>query len=153
MKNYQFTVGGESFAARIVEYTDDKVVVDLNGTTYDVEIVPEESAAVSVVKPPVSSPAPRAAAPKSAQSPAAPAASTAPAAVGAGSVTAPIPGVVKQISVAVGDSVSEGDVVAVLEAMKMENQIPAGVNGTVSKIAVALGDSVLDGQLLIQIEA
>lgn len=151
MKNYQFTVGGESFTARIVEYTEDKVVVDLNGTDYEVDIIPEETAAAQPILS-TSAAAPRAAASAPRSAPAA-VPSAAPSGLSAGSVTAPIPGVVKQITVAVGDSVSEGDVVAVLEAMKMENQIPAGVKGTVSKIAVTLGDSVLDGQLLVQIEA
>ncbi|GEM_PF-315645 len=154
MKNYKFSVGGEEFTARIVEYTEDKVVVDLNGSTYDVELIPEESA-VSAASPVVVSPTavPNTVAPAPALR--IPGASTpaAPAGLSAGDVTAPIPGVVKQISVAVGDKVTVGSVVAVLEAMKMENQIPATSNGTVSKIAVALGDSVLDGQLLIQIEA
>ncbi|RKX76236.1 MAG: acetyl-CoA carboxylase biotin carboxyl carrier protein subunit [Spirochaetes bacterium] len=152
MKNYKFSVGGEEFTARIVEYTEDKVVVDLNGSTYDVVLIPEESAVPAAV-----SALPKAVSPAAApaQAPRIPTASTpaAPAGLSAGDVTAPIPGVVKQISVAVGDKVTEGSVVAVLEAMKMENQIPATSNGTVSKIAVALGDSVLDGQLLIQIEA
>lgn len=151
MKNYRFSVGGEEFTARIVEYTEDKVVVDLNGSTYDVELIPEEPAVSAVSPAAVSRTVVPASAPVS-RTPAPPA-PAAPAGLSAGDVTSPIPGVVKQISVAVGDKVTEGSVVAVLEAMKMENQIPATSNGTVSKIAVALGDSVLDGQLLIQIEA
>ncbi len=151
MKNYKFAVGGEVFTARIVEYTDDKVVVNLNGNTYDVELIPEESSISPAASAPLkTAPAASAAAPPSPSTPSAP---TAPVGLSAGDVTAPIPGVVKQIAVAVGDSVTEGSVVAVLEAMKMENQITASANGTVSKIAVALGDSVMDGQLLIQIEA
>ncbi len=156
MKNYNFTVGGEEFTARIVEYTEDKVVVDLNGNTYDVELVPEKSAAPPASPKAVSPAAAPSASPSSSpRKPAVPvpSASAAPAALSAGDVTAPIPGVVKQITVAVGDSIAEGSVVAVLEAMKMENQISATASGRVSKIAVALGDSVLDGQLLIQIEA
>ena len=69
-----------------------------------------------------------------------------------GDVTAPIPGAVKQILVAVGDYVSAGAAVLVLEAMKMENEISAPVAGKVSKIAVGLGESVQEGQLLLQIE-
>ena len=149
MKTYNFTIGGEAFTARIVEHNEDKVVVDLNGTNYTVELAPEETA-VQNAPVPASKPAPRKA---SKHTPAAATAATATATPsGSGSIVAPIPGVVHQIPVAVGDKVSEDTIVIVLEAMKMENQIPASVNGTVSKIAVALGDSVLDGQLLIQIE-
>ncbi|RKX68720.1 MAG: acetyl-CoA carboxylase biotin carboxyl carrier protein subunit [Spirochaetes bacterium] len=142
MKNYNFTIDGEAFTARIVEHNEDKVVVDLNGTSYEVELAAEEPAAFAAASSP--------AAPVSRRPVKAPSTPSVPA--GSGSVTAPIPGVVKQIQVAVGDKVTEDTVVIVLEAMKMENQIPAAVAGTVNKIAVALGDSVLDGQLLIQIE-
>jgi len=149
MKSYKFTISGESFTARIVEHTEAKIVVDLNGTTYDVDLVPEESpVAASAVGVSVPKPAVRTSAPLVPATP-----SVSAAAVTSGAVTAPIPGVVKQISVAPGDKVEEGSVVLILEAMKMENQIPAPFGGTVSKIAVNLGDSVLDGQVLIQIEA
>ena len=148
MKNYNFTIDGEAFTARIVEHNEDKVVVDLNGTSYEVELAAEEPAAFAAASSPAAPVSRRPV--KAPSTPSVPAAAAVPA--GSGSVTAPIPGVVKQIQVAVGDKVTEDTVVIVLEAMKMENQIPAAVAGTVNKIAVALGDSVLDGQLLIQIE-
>ncbi|MCK5250470.1 MAG: biotin/lipoyl-binding protein [Spirochaetaceae bacterium] len=149
MKSYDFKVGGQSFTARIVEYTESRVVVDLNGNTYDVELSSETTVApASAITPP----APKKVQPQrvvtSTQTPV-PAAGT----HDTGAVTAPIPGVVKQIPVAVGDEVTEGKVVLILEAMKMENQISATVGGTISEIKVALGDSVHEGQLLIQIEA
>ena len=148
MKNYKFTIDGEAFTARIVEHTEDKVIVDLNGNTYNVELTPEESAAPAVPAA-ISQPVQASAAPTSTRK-------VVPAVAGsisAGGVTAPIPGVVVQIPVATGDKVSEGSVVLVLEAMKMENQISAVIDGTISRIAVKVGDSVADGQLLIQIEA
>ncbi len=147
MKTYDFKVGGESFTAKIVEYTETKVVVDLNGNTYDVELIHETPAAPtpSVVTPqPASTPRmpPKKQAPQ-------PTSST----LSSGAVVAPIPGVVKQILVAVGDKVTTGTVLLLLEAMKMENQIPASVDGTVTEISIGMGDTVDEGQLLIQIEA
>jgi biotin carboxyl carrier protein len=70
----------------------------------------------------------------------------------AGLVIAPLPGVVKSILVKEGDAVKEGDVVLVLEAMKMDNEISSRSNGTVKTIHVAVGDSVQEDQLLIDIE-
>ncbi len=147
MKSYDFKVNGQSFTARIIEYTDTKVIVDLNGNNYEVEMTSETSAA-SVAAPASQRPAPTPRNPaKEPKSPPKVGRS------GPGAVTAPIPGVVKQIMVSVGDQVKNDTVVLLLEAMKMENQITAGVDGTITRIAVDLGDSVDDGQFLIQIEA
>jgi glutaconyl-CoA decarboxylase len=68
---------------------------------------------------------------------------------GAGSITAPIPGVVTKICVAVGDSVAANQVVLKLEAMKMENDISTPTAGIVKKLAVGEGAEVKDGQLLM----
>ena len=147
MKSYDFKVNGQSFTARIIEYTDTKVIVDLNGDNYEVEMTSETSAApIAALAPQRPAPTPRNKV-KKPQSP--PMTGTS----GPGAVTAPIPGVVKQIMVSVGDQVKNDTVVLLLEAMKMENQITAGVDGTITQIAVDLGDSVDDGQLLVQIEA
>ncbi|MBO8479210.1 MAG: biotin/lipoyl-binding protein, partial [Bacteroidetes bacterium] len=81
-----------------------------------------------------------------------PAAAPAPAASGAGkAVTSPLPGVIVEISVKVGDSVKAGQQVAVLEAMKMENAIEADHAGTVTAIHVNKGDSVLEGVPIVTI--
>jgi biotin carboxyl carrier protein len=146
MKSYDFKVNGQSFTARIIEYTDTKVIVDLNGNNYEVEMTSETSAAPVAPAPQRPAPTPRNKV-KKPQSP--PTAGSS----GPGTVAAPIPGVVKQIMVSVGDQVKKDTVVLLLEAMKMENQITAGVDGTITQIAVDLGDSVDDGQTLIQIEA
>jgi biotin carboxyl carrier protein len=71
----------------------------------------------------------------------------------AGLVIAPIPGVVKSILVKEGDAVKEGDVVLVLEAMKMDNEISSRSSGKVKTIHIAIGDSVQEDQVLIDIEA
>jgi len=88
-----------------------------------------------------------------AAAPAAPAAPppSAPAAAGAGDKTAPMGGVIIEISVNVGDAVKAGDQVAIIEAMKMKQVIAADHDGTVTKIHVAAGDTVDSGQPLMTI--
>lgn len=79
------------------------------------------------------------------------AASKAPVAVGAGTVTAPLQGNVQDVKVKVGDSVKAGDVVVIIEAMKMENDVPSTVSGTVKAIHVQKGTKVSSGDALITI--
>ena len=96
----------------------------------------------------VSAPAPQAA------PAAAPAPAPAPAAKPAGAgkaVTSPLPGVIIGVKVNVGDVVKPGQVVAVLEAMKMENDIEAEFGGTVTAVNVAKGDSILEGAVIVTI--
>jgi biotin carboxyl carrier protein len=114
--------------------------VTVNGKAYDVAV--EELAAGA---------APVAAAPTPAAAPAAPAPApaAAPAAAGAGEkVAAPMPGTILDVKVANGASVSKGDVIMVLEAMKMENDIVAPCDGTVTSIVVKKGDTVNAGDTL-----
>ncbi len=73
------------------------------------------------------------------------------AAQGGETVTAPLPGVIVDMKVKVGDSVKAGQTVAVLEAMKMENEIEAPVGGTVTAVNAAKGDSVLEGAAIVTI--
>ena len=122
-----------------------KFNITVNGKTYEVDV--EEVGGVA------SAPAPVAAAPV-APAPAAPAAPKAPAAtgtMGANKVTAPMPGTVVSIKVNVGDKVESGTLVAVLEAMKMENEIFAGCDGVVASINANAGDSVNTGDVLVSV--
>ena len=111
-----------------------KYRVNVNGTAYEVEIE-EMTGAPSAA--PV----------------AAPAAAPAPAASGAGeSINAPMPGNILSVNVAAGDTVKKGQVLMVLEAMKMENEIMAPRDGKVTAVAVAKGAAVESGALLCTIQ-
>lgn len=116
--------------------------ITVNGTAYDVAV--EELGAGTVpAAAPVAAPAPVAAAPAAA--PAAPAASGA---EGAVKIVAPMPGKILAIKANAGQAVKRGDVVMILEAMKMENEITAPEDGTIAGINIAVGDSVESGDTL-----
>lgn len=120
-----------------------KFNITVNGTSYEVEVeeVKEKVAA-----------APKAAAPAPKAAPSAPAAPKAPAATaGAGekSVDAPMPGKIVKVSVSVGQAVKAGDVLVILEAMKMQNEITAASDGTVKAVNVSEGQSVKVGESLV----
>ena len=130
--------------------------VTVNGTAYDVLV--EDMGAAQASYAPVAQPAPAvipAAAPVAAPQPvpapvaATPAPAPAPAPAGASVVEAPMPGKILKISVAVGASVASGDVLLILEAMKMENEISAPVSGTIREIRAREGDSVNTGDVLV----
>jgi len=124
--------------------------ITVNGKSYDVEVEeikggvsPAPVAASAPVAVAAPAPAPKASAP-------APAASPAPAAPAGGDVvSSPMPGKILKVAVAVGASVNPGDLLVVLEAMKMENEIQASSGGTVKEIRVKEGDSVNTGDVLV----
>ena len=139
MITYNMTISGESYRARIVEYGEDRIVVNLNDVDWVVEIKHEESAhAPRLVRAPQ----------KEANIISVPQKATF--AVG-GAVAAPLPGVVKSIMVKEGDTVHEGDALLILEAMKMDSEIDASTNGIVKKICVAEGAVVKEGEVLVEI--
>lgn len=107
-----------------------KYKVNVNGTTYQVEIEELTGAAAS------------------APSPVAPAAAPA----GAEAINAPMPGNILAVNVAAGDSVKKGQVLMVLEAMKMENEIMCPRDGKVVSVAVSKGAAVESGTLLCSIQ-
>ncbi|PLX70134.1 MAG: acetyl-CoA carboxylase biotin carboxyl carrier protein subunit [Denitrovibrio sp.] len=69
-----------------------------------------------------------------------------------GSITSPIAGIVLEIKCAVGNAVKEGDIVMILEAMKMKTSIAAPVDGTVKAIPVSKGDNIREGEILVEFE-
>ena len=142
MKTYKFKINGKEYEVAINNVEGKNASVTVNGAAYQVEL---ENA-------PAAAPAPVAAAPAAAA--AAPTAAPAPAAAPAGpgkKVLSPLPGVIIEVSVKEGQAVKAGQKVAVIEAMKMENEIAAECDGTVTAIHVGKGDSVLEGADIVTI--
>ncbi|MBE5777281.1 MAG: biotin/lipoyl-binding protein [Clostridiales bacterium] len=124
-----------------------KFNITVNGVAYEVEV--EEvgagsapAAPVAAAPAPVAAPAP---APKAAPAPAPKAAPVA----GGTKINAPMPGVILDVKAAVGASVKKGDILLVLEAMKMENEIVSPVDGTVAQVLATKGSSVNSGDVLV----
>lgn len=119
--------------------------VTVNGNSYEVEV--EEITAGASARPVVANapvvPAPTPAAEPAKQAPTGPA--------GANKVTAPMPGKIVSVALAVGDAVKEGDLVGVMEAMKMENEIFSSATGTVASVNVGAGDAVETGDVIVTI--
>ncbi len=150
MNKYQYKVQGVDYEVEIAEVEGNIAKVNVNGIPFEVELQQPINAAKhpTIVKPKVEAPKVADAAPV-----AAPVAKpAAPAATGSGNpVKAPLPGTITTINVKVGDKVAIGDVVIVLEAMKMQNNIEAEYAGTVTSITVGAGESVMEGAILMTI--
>ena len=115
-----------------------KYLVNVNGTKYEIEI---EEISANEIRPTAN---------ESAKTPA-PAPSASPAPTGGTAVSAPMPGNILAVNVKAGSAVKKGDVLMVLEAMKMENEILAPSDGTVSSVSVSKGSTVETGALLCTI--
>ena len=118
--------------------------ITVNGNVYNVTV--EEGTTAGVVQAPAAAPKAAPAAPKAA--PAAPKAAAPAGAQGSVVVTAPMPGKILAVKANAGQAVKKGDVIMVLEAMKMENDIVAPQDGTVASINAAAGDAVEAGATL-----
>jgi len=153
MKDYSLKINGQNYNVQIDEVNETSTMahVTVNGTPYEVEIAGASAASSS--KPQVA-PAPREAnSGMITPTTAAPAPRIAPSAPSAGSaIKCPLPGTVLAVKVAVGDSVTAGQTLVVLEAMKMENNIDADRAGVVKEILVQQGATVMEGDNLIVIE-
>ena len=132
-----------------------KYKVTLKGRTYEVEVEAGEAILLDeyeAIAPSAPAAAPAAAVPAAAPAPAAAAAPAAPAVTGAGDpVNAPMPGNILKVNVSQGQAVKSGDVLCVLEAMKMENEIMAPKDGTVTQVLVSKGSTVDTGAPLVVI--
>ena len=157
MKEYKYKINGNEYSVAIIDLEGDKAAVEVNGVSYQVDILTEGYTAPAprpAAKPAAPAPAPAAApaAPAPAPQPIAPAAPAAEPAAPAGKGTAvqsPLPGVILDRKVAVGDQVKAGQTVAILEAMKMENNINAECDGVITAIKVAKGDNILEGSDIV----
>ena len=140
MKTYKFRINGNEYNVEINSVEGNLADVTVNGAAYKVEMenVPATPAAPAATANP--------AAQARQDAPAAAPAKPAPAPAGAGkAITSPLPGVIIEVSVKEGQAVKAGQKVAVIEAMKMENEIQASSDGTVTAVLVNKGDSFLEG--------
>ena len=159
MKTYKYKVQGVDYEVEIAEVEGKIARVNVNGIPFEIEMQKPINAAKHPALAATKRTASVAAAPAAEQAaPAAPAAAApvkpaaAPAPAGAGNaVKAPLPGTINAINVKVGDTVAVGDVVIVLEAMKMQNNIESEYAGTVTSITVNQGDSVMEGAVMMTI--
>ena len=143
MRKYDLTINENSYSVTVKEVTDTKAWVEVNGEEHIVKINDIQSLVLPETvptKPPEPTSAPVAQ----------PAAAAAPS-LQAGSVTAPMPGQIKAILVREGDKVTVGQKLLVMEAMKLENKLPATKDGIVKSVLVRDGDIVSQGQELLVI--
>lgn len=155
MGKYNFRINGHDYQVDVNSVEGGIADVTVNGTDYKVELADAVPAPAQQAARPApqatftAAPAPQATA-QAAQTAAQTATASAPQGKGE-VVTAPLPGVILDIKVKVGDVVKAGQTVAVLEAMKMENEIEATASGTVTAVNAGKGDSVLEGAAIITI--
>ena len=159
MKTYKYKVQGVEYEVEIAEVEGKIAKVNVNGIPFEIEMQKPINAAKhpalaatkrSANTAPAEPVAPVAAAPVQPATKPQPAQPAAPA--GAGTpVKAPLPGTINAINVKVGDKVGVGDIVVVLEAMKMQNNIEAETAGTVTSILVNQGDTVMEGAVMLTI--
>ena len=146
MKEYKYKINGENYNVNINEVNETTAQVEVNGVTYNVEWEKPEAPKPVVISKPATP------ATKPAAAPAATPASATTNSVGGYAIKTPLPGVIIDIKVNVGDTIAKGQTVAILEAMKMENNINSDRDGKVASIAVSKGETVADGAVLITLE-
>ena len=158
MRRYSLKIGAREFDLDVEELGADRFEVQVGGESYDVILSGDEELPDATITPAV---APgRAAAARTTAKPAAAPAAAAPRAPiaprraatagGGNSLNAPMPGVILEVSVAVGDTVERGQQVAVLEAMKMNNVIRSPRAGTIGELCVAAGQAVGHGDPIVR---
>ncbi|MDD4227218.1 MAG: biotin/lipoyl-containing protein [Mariniphaga sp.] len=140
MKKYKFTISGHAYDVHIKEIDDNIASLDVNGTLYEVIIHNE----IKTPKTPRLVRKPLEKLPGEGQIKKKEGA-------GKHEVTAPLPGTILKISVSLGDVVTEGQSMLIMEAMKMENQVQTSHSGKVLAIKVKEGDTVQQDEVLIEI--
>lgn len=145
MKEYKYTINGDKYEVTINEVAETTAKVTVNGVEYNVEWEKPEEKKQAVAPPkPVTVAKPTPAASATTQQTTTP--------VNGHAIKTPLPGVIIDIKVNIGDIVTKGQTVVVLEAMKMENNINADKDGKVTAIQAAKGDTVADGAVLVVLE-
>jgi hypothetical protein len=141
MKTFKYIIDGKEYQVEITDVVDNKAQVTVNGNDFQVEMEVQPEAEKKTVTP----------LPQSDEK-----VETEPSTTGQvnteQAIKAPLPGVITEIKVSVGDQVKAGDTVVVLEAMKMANNIEAEKDGTVTAICIKQGESVMEDTPLVVIE-
>lgn len=139
MKQFKFTINGNDYGVDMIGIEDNIARLEVNGTPYEVEIHKKvkSSKTPRVITPPVKEPS-KPEIEKRERGDAHP-------------ITAPLPGNIIAVKIRPGDIIEKGQLLMVMEAMKMENQVLADRKGVVESIAVQVGDTVLQGDTLVQI--
>lgn len=144
MKDFKFKIDGKDFTTSVDEQGNGQLTVTVNGKAYQVELPEHVVAARPTIHPMTAQ----------AAAPAAHTPAPAPTAAGASAtVTSPLPGTITKVNVAAGQKVKKGEVLLVMEAMKMANDVVAEADGTVQQVCVKEGQSVNQGDVLIQLQA
>lgn len=142
MKIYKYKINGNDYKVAVGDIENNIAQIEVNGVPYKVELEEKKAPTVKSVRP-VAAPRTESGQKIISKPVVASTAST---------IKSPLPGVIVDIKVKVGDTLKSDDVVVILEAMKMENDIHAGKSGVVKAINVNKGDSVLEGTDLVVIE-
>ena len=152
MKKYSLVINGNPYEVKIEDINESSTMarVTVNGTKYDVEI--EGGKAAAPKKPQVVAVPEATGLSVTPKTPIASKPSAAPATAGGAKVTCPLPGTVISLNVKEGDTVTAGQTLVVLEAMKMENNIDAERGGVVKQVLVQAGATVMEGDVLLVIE-
>jgi glutaconyl-CoA/methylmalonyl-CoA decarboxylase subunit gamma len=142
MKKYKFTIQGIDYDVDILNFEDNVVEIEVNGTNYSVEVHKDvkKTKTPKLVRASVPQPKRSESKPKKNIS----SAGTA--------VKAPLPGSIFKLLVKEGDEVKTGDVLLIMEAMKMENNVLAEKDGRVINVKIAEGDAVLQNDVLLEIQ-
>ena len=149
MNKYQYKVQGVDYDVEIEEVEGNVAKVNVNGVRFDVELKQPINPSSTLKKVHVEAPKPVA---RPVITPEKAPAADKPMAPGTGSpVKAPLPGTITDVKVNVGDKVNTGDIVLVLEAMKMQNNIESEYSGTITSVTVKPGESVMEGAVLMTI--
>jgi biotin carboxyl carrier protein len=138
MNTFKYTIGGNTYEVSIDSFEGNLARVTVNGTTLDVEVHREQKQPTKIERAKVvagAGPQPERVKPQGF----------------AGAVKSPLPGIIQAVRVKEGDSVKAGQCVAILEAMKMENEIAATIDGVVEKVHVSQGQSILEGDVIVTI--
>ncbi|OFX74595.1 MAG: acetyl-CoA carboxylase biotin carboxyl carrier protein subunit [Bacteroidetes bacterium GWE2_29_8] len=147
MKKFKFNIHGNQYEVQIVNIEDNIAEVEVNGTSYQVEVDSslQQTKTPKLVR--------TLAVPSTDSVPSTQKTSNPESPKGVGYIKTPLPGVLLDIFVRVGDVVKTGQKLAILEAMKMENNIDSDKDGKITEIRVQRGDSVLEGDVLFVIGA